>query len=70
MNTQSSAWVRFIKGAGSVLIAGLVSYLADQANLTGILNPTLATIVAGLFLVIEGAIKDAGRGALFGLARR
>ena len=69
MNTSSTAWIRFIKGAGAVLLAGLVSYIADSAHLTGILNASLATIVSGMALVIEGMIKDSGHGALFGLAK-
>ena len=60
--------VRFVKGALSVMVAALVSYLADSANLTGFLNASAATIVAGMFLVIEGWVKDKGRGALFGVA--
>ena len=52
------------------MVAALVSYLADSANLTGFLNTSIATIVAGMFLVIEGWVKDKGRGALFGAAKR
>jgi hypothetical protein len=59
---------RFIKGILTVMVAGAVTYLADSANLTGILNASMSTIVAGIFLVIEGYMKDSGNGALFGLA--
>lgn len=69
MNLSTNT-VRFIKGALSVMVAALVSYLADSANLTGFLNASVATIVAGLFLVIEGYIKDKGKGALFGVAHK
>jgi hypothetical protein len=30
----------------------------------------MATVVAGMFLVIEGWVKDKGRGALFGVASK
>ena len=66
----NNSTVRFIKGGLSVMVAALVSYLADSANLTGFLNTSIATIVAGMFLVIEGWVKDKGRGALFGAATR
>ena len=65
----SDSTIRFIKGALSVMVAALVSYLADSANLTGFLNASVATIVAGMFLVIEGWVKDRGAGALFGVAK-
>lgn len=68
MKLQDST-IRFIKGALSVMVAALVSYLADSANLTGFLNASVATIVAGMFLVIEGWVKDRGAGALFGVAK-
>ena len=66
----SNGFIRFVKGALSVMVATLVSYLADSANLTGFLNASVATIVAGMFLVIEGWVKDKGKGALFGVARK
>ena len=63
---MKTAIIRLIKGCASVGVAAVVSYLADGANLTGLLNPAIATVAAGVFLVIEGYIKDKGHGALFG----
>jgi hypothetical protein len=65
----SPAFNRFLKGAGAVMLAALVSYLADSANLQGIMNPTIATIVAGFALVLEGKIKDKTGNSLFGAAK-
>lgn len=65
----SNTTVRFLKGALTVIVSALVSYLANEANLTGVLNASMSTIVAGLFLVLEGYIKDKGNGALFGVAK-
>jgi hypothetical protein len=64
----SDGVIRFLKGILSVIVFSVVSYLANSANLTGVLNVSIATIVSGLALVLEGYLKDKGNGALFGLA--
>lgn len=69
--TMSPAVAGFIKGVGLVVVVAVVSYLADAAHLTGVLNPTLATIAAGVFSAIESSLKASSGGttALFGAVR-
>lgn len=64
----SPAVIGFIKLILSVAVLAVVSYLADAAHITGILNPTLATVVAGLFAGLESSIKakSYNQTALFG----
>ena len=44
-------------GLVSVISFAVVSYLANAVNLTGVLNPALAGIVALIFTQIEGTIQ-------------
>jgi len=68
---MSPAVAGFIKGLLGVMVLVIVSYLADAANLTGLLNPTIATIVAGAFSALESSLKaqSGGTTALFGFAK-
>lgn len=61
----------FVKGLLTVILAVVVSYLADAANLQGLLNPALATVVAGVFAAIESSLKakSGGEKGLFGAVR-
>ncbi len=58
----------FIQGLLGVAVLAIVSYLADAAHLTGVLNPVLATIAAGLFASLESYLKSESGNtkALFG----
>ena len=71
MITLTPGWAGFIKGLGGAIVFLVVAYLADAAHLTGILNPTMAFTVAGLFSGIESSMKakTGGTTALFGAAK-
>lgn len=60
--------IGFVKAIGVVALAAVVSYLADSAHLTGVLNPVIATVVAALAASFESYLKaDSGNTtALFG----
>lgn len=64
----SPALAGFIKGLLIVVVLAVVSFLGDSANLTGVLSPVLATLVAGLFSSLESSMKakSDGNKALFG----
>ncbi len=57
-----------IRGVGSVVVFAVVSYLANAANLHGIVNDGLATLIAGVALMLEHQMEANGGGALFGAA--
>lgn len=61
----------FIKGLGVVLLASLASYLANVANLQGVFNPVLATLIAALASSLESHLKSqsGNQSALFGAVR-
>lgn len=71
MITVSPGMAGFVKGLLGVVVLVVVSYLANAANLTGILNPTLSIIIAGLFSGIESSLKAKANGstALFGAVK-
>lgn len=67
----NSATAGFIKGLLLVVVLAVSSFLADQANLSGVLNPVLATLVAAAFSALESHLKTASGGAtaLFGAVK-
>lgn len=65
----SSALLGFIRAIAYVVVAAIVSYLANAANLHGLLNDATATIVAGLFAALDHYIEAQGAGALFGAVK-
>jgi hypothetical protein len=68
MPTISPALGGFIKGLLGVVVLVVVSYLANAANLNGLLNPSLAVLVAAIFSAVESQLKanSGGTTALFG----
>lgn len=71
MITMNPAWAGFLKGLLGVIVLVVVSYLADSAHLTGILNPTLATLAAAVFSGLESKLKadSSNTTALFGAVK-
>lgn len=61
----------FIKGLLIVVVLAGVSYCADAAHLSGVLNPVIATFAASIFSAIESSLKasSGGQTALFGAAK-
>ena len=68
MVSLSPAWSGFLKGIVLAAIGAVVLFLADSANLTGVLSPTLAVLVASIFSAIESSMKASSGGTvgLFG----
>lgn len=64
----TAAQIGFIKALGVMVVATIASFLANQANLTGVLNPVLASLVAALAASMESYLKDksGNNKALFG----
>ena len=62
------AFAGFVKGLLIVVVLAVVSFMGDQANLTGIMSPVLATLVASIFSSVESSMKakSGGNTALFG----
>ncbi len=59
----------FLKGLLLVVIAAVVGFFSDAANLNGVLPPVLVTIVVALASAIESSIKASTGTALFGAVR-
>lgn len=64
MQTQP-AWEGFLRGLGIAVIIGGLSFIGNQTNLAW-LNPTTATIVAGLAAWLEGIVQKYTGNAVFG----
>lgn len=64
--TITHAQAGFLKGLGLVILAAVASFLADSANLHGLLNPAIATLVAAFASSLESHIKSRTNNALFG----
>lgn len=64
----SPAQAGFLKGLVLAVIAAVCMYLENSANLTGIVNPTLAVIIASVASAVESSMKASSGGttALFG----
>lgn len=58
--------ISFVKAIGIVLLVSLCSFLENQANLTGLVNPIIATLIGAIASSIETHIKENGGNALFG----
>lgn len=56
----------FIRAIGVVILAAVVHYFTDQANLIPVMSEGVAAIVAALALAYEHSIENKGGGALFG----
>ncbi len=66
--SMSPAIISFIKGVGVVVLFAVLTYLGDAANLSGILSPVLATVIASMVSAYEAHLKEQSGGttALFG----
>lgn len=64
MKTISPKLEGFLRGLGVVVLVAVLSYIGDASHLT-FLNPTTATLIAGIALWIEKAVGAPGT-ALFG----
>lgn len=65
----TAAQIGFIRAVGYTLLTALLAFLANQANLSGLVGDSSALIIAGLAASIEHYVESRGGGALFGAAR-
>ena len=61
--TVSPAIAGFVKGLALAAIGAIVLYLANAANLTGVVSPTLAVLIAAIFSAIESSMKASSGGS-------
>jgi hypothetical protein len=68
---MTTAQAGFAKGVLIVILTSVTSYLAHEAKLTDVLNPLLATLVAGLASSLESYLKAQSNNttALFGAVK-
>ena len=67
----SPAFAGFLKGIVLAIVFAITSFLENQANLSGVVNPSIALVVAALASGLESHLKaqSGGTTALFGAAR-
>lgn len=65
----SAGWLGVLRGILYVVVAAVVSYLADASHLTGVLNPSLVLLITAIMGGLEHKMEANGQGALFGAVR-
>ena len=59
--------IAVFQALGLALILTVLSFLANATNLSGLVNPEMATLVAAIALAIENSINAKNGTSLFGL---
>ena len=59
-----------LRGLGFAIVLAVLSFIGDAANLHGLLNETLAGLLAAGALALEHSLESKGQGALFGAVNR
>ncbi len=60
--------IGLLRGLGMVVLTAVLNYLANAANLQGIVSPTIASLISVVVLAIEHGVSAPGT-ALFGAVR-
>ncbi len=68
MVTLSPAVLGFLRGIGVVVLAAVVTYLADATHLQGIVSAPVAALIAAVALGLEQHVSSTTGKALFGAA--
>ncbi len=68
MVTLSPGVLGFLRGVGVVVLAAVISYLADATHLQGVVSAPVAALIAAVALGFEQHISDTTGKALFGAA--
>lgn len=68
--TLSPAVIGFIRGLGMVALLAVLTYLGNAANLTGIVTPVLATLIASGALAFENSLTAKTGNALLGAVKQ
>ena len=55
-----STLIGFLRGLGLVVLLAVLSWLANAANLSGLVNPTVGSLIAVIALTLEHAFSPAG----------
>lgn len=66
---MNPAVLGLIRGLGFAVLVAVLTFLGSATNLTGVLNPATASLVAALALALEHAIEARTGNALFGAVR-
>ncbi len=64
---MSPKLIGVLQAIGLALILTVLGFLANAANLNGLVNPEMATLVAAVALAIENSINAKNGRSLFGL---
>ena len=64
--TQNPALKGFLKGLGTCVLIAVLTFIGSSANLS-FLSPTVAVIISGFALWLEGIIEGKTGHAMFGL---
>jgi hypothetical protein len=57
---MSSAFIGALRGLGLVVLLTVLAWLANQTNLSGLVNPTVGSLIAIIALTLEHAFSPPG----------
>lgn len=63
---MNPAMLGFVRGLGVAVLAAVLVFMGDVANLSGVLRPEVAAIVSALALSLEEFLANKKGRALFG----
>jgi len=66
---MSPALLGLLRALGVILLASIVHFFTNAANLDGVVGQSIAPIVAMIALAIEHSMESRSGNALFGLVR-
>lgn len=67
---MTPAQLGFVRGVGSIILMGVLTYLADASHLNGLVSVSVATIIAGLAAALESSLSNGTGTALFGAVNK
>ncbi len=59
-----------VRGLGFTVLLAVLSFVGNAANLHGLVNESLAGLIAAGALALEHSLESKGEGALFGAVNR
>lgn len=66
---MNPALLGLFRGLGFAVLMAVLSYLGNAANLSGVVDTSLAAVISSIVLAIEHSLASKGDTALFGAVR-
>ena len=67
---MSQALIGFLRAIGLVVLLAVLAFLANATNLSGLVNPTVGSLIAVIALTLEHAFSPAGTALMGSVGKR